>query len=172
MRKSIIGTLLLALAMLPAAGPALAGDGDGSGVTVTVLNDTKLYTQPQENDAYVKGTLSKGLTITVTNCGGTPFCTLNGPDGTVFVPAKNLDLSDILLPDPMNGGQPDDSPGDAGGVKQVKVLDDVDLYDVPGGEGTTSTFLEKGSMVGLIGCRDDGWCQVTNGWVWGEYLDH
>ena len=58
------------------------------------------------------------------------------------------------------------------------VTSDVDVYDVPGGEGTVTGILRGGATVDFAGCRDDNWCHVTgagvprgDGWVWGDFLD-
>lgn len=57
------------------------------------------------------------------------------------------------------------------------VISDVDVYDVPGGEGTVVGILRGTSVVDLLTCQADQWCQVSGaavpggtGWVWGEFL--
>lgn len=52
------------------------------------------------------------------------------------------------------------------------VTSDVDLYDVPGGDGSVIGMLRKGEVVGLAGnCPANDWCQVIDkGWAWGEFL--
>jgi hypothetical protein len=57
------------------------------------------------------------------------------------------------------------------------VTGDVDVYDVPGGNGNVIGMLTAGSQVGFAGCKADNWCHVTgngvpngDGWVWGDFL--
>ena len=47
---------------------------------------------------------------------------------------------------------------------------DVDIYDVPGGEGSVIGILRQNESVGLAGnCRPQDWCHVVGvGWVWGH----
>jgi hypothetical protein len=58
-------------------------------------------------------------------------------------------------------------------VKQVKVKEPVDVYDVPGGGGKVIGALADETTVGLLGCQQDHWCHVTGqnvpngiGWVY------
>jgi hypothetical protein len=61
---------------------------------------------------------------------------------------------------------------------------DVDVYDVPGGEGNVIGMLdfdEEGKLrrsVNMYSCRADNWCEIIytpgpngRGWVWGDFLD-
>jgi uncharacterized protein YraI len=50
------------------------------------------------------------------------------------------------------------------------VTADVDVYDVPGGNGNVIGTLRKGQQVQLAGsCNKNDWCQVVDqGWVWGN----
>jgi hypothetical protein len=67
-------------------------------------------------------------------------------------------------------GNGDPAPND-GAALTAKVNDDVDLYDEPGGVGQVIGVLSKGKAVTLVEkCRDDNWCHVTQGWVWGDFL--
>lgn len=50
------------------------------------------------------------------------------------------------------------------------VINDVDLYDQPGGKGRKISILRKGQKLSLTTCGADNWCQVTGGWVWGSFL--
>jgi hypothetical protein len=49
---------------------------------------------------------------------------------------------------------------------------DVDLYDVPGGDGNVIGILRDGEVVSLPRpCPPAEWCEVTGkGWVWGDFL--
>lgn len=53
----------------------------------------------------------------------------------------------------------------------VAVNNDVDLYDEPGGSGHVIGMLEGNTLIGLKRCRDDNWCEVDGGWVWGDFLN-
>jgi len=56
------------------------------------------------------------------------------------------------------------------------VTSDVDVYDVPGGNGNKIGILRSGRKVNLVGsCKPQDWCQVAGadvpsgkGWVWGN----
>lgn len=74
--------------------------------------------------------------------------------------------------------------GPPAGTRQARVNADVDVYDVPGGNGNvigTLDFDETGQFlrsVNLYSCKADNWCEIvyttgTNrrGWVWGDFLD-
>jgi hypothetical protein len=56
--------------------------------------------------------------------------------------------------------------------KTATVTGDVDIYDVPGGEGKVIGMLEGGEGQHVQAkCRDDSWCEVSGkGWVWGDFL--
>jgi len=61
--------------------------------------------------------------------------------------------------------------------KTATVTSDVDVYDVPGGNGTIIGTLRQGQQVPFNSCRSDNWCSVGfaagpggTGWVWGEFL--
>jgi hypothetical protein len=58
----------------------------------------------------------------------------------------------------------------AGGVGNV-IKADVDLYAEPGGVGKPIGMLTPADDVALVRCRDDNWCQVTGGWVWGDFVN-
>jgi hypothetical protein len=55
------------------------------------------------------------------------------------------------------------------------VTSDVDVYDVPGGDGNKTGILRSGRAVTVVGsCAKDDWCKVAEtgvpplaGWVWG-----
>lgn len=61
---------------------------------------------------------------------------------------------------------------------RAEVLDDVDVYDVPGGDGNVIDILRKGSNVfPRTPCPAADWCELTTsppgqsvGWVWGAFL--
>jgi hypothetical protein len=53
-----------------------------------------------------------------------------------------------------------DGGGQGGGQGIATVLQSVDVYDSPGGNGQKTGNLRKGSQVSLIGECNDGWCHV------------
>jgi hypothetical protein len=70
------------------------------------------------------------------------------------------------------------------GTQQMAVNGDVDVYDVPGGDGNVIGMLdfdEEGKFtrsVNMYSCTADNWCEITyttgpngRGWVWGDFLD-
>jgi hypothetical protein len=56
------------------------------------------------------------------------------------------------------------------------VTSDVDVYDIPGGNGKVTGILRGGNTVQLSGsCKPEDWCEVSGdaapggkGWVWGH----
>lgn len=54
--------------------------------------------------------------------------------------------------------------------RTTAIISDVDLYDVPGGVGRVMGILRQGQKYPLVGCRDDNWCQLSVGWVWGSFV--
>ncbi|MFZ3180588.1 MAG: CAP domain-containing protein, partial [Methylocystis silviterrae] len=50
------------------------------------------------------------------------------------------------------------------------IISDVDLYDVPGGNGRIIGVLRQGQTFPLIECRKDDWCKLSNGWVRGSFV--
>ena len=58
------------------------------------------------------------------------------------------------------------------------VISDVDIYDVPGGNGNRIGILRSGRQVKLVGtCKPNDWCDVVipelpggSGWVWDQFL--
>ena len=54
---------------------------------------------------------------------------------------------------------------------QFEITADVDLYDSPGGGGTTVGTLNGGDVYANVKCRADKWCQVPDkGCVWGDFV--
>jgi hypothetical protein len=60
---------------------------------------------------------------------------------------------------------------------KATVKSDVDVYDVPGGEGNVTGVLRTNDTVDFRGCQADNWCHVGgapvpngDGWVWGDFL--
>ena len=66
--------------------------------------------------------------------------------------------------------EPADDQGGGGG-NTARVNGDVDLYDEPGGDGNKIGVLREDDEVAVMNCREDQWCKVSGGWVWGEFLD-
>lgn len=80
-------------------------------------------------------------------------------------------------PEPQPQPQPEPEPEPAPVQPTATVISDVDVYDVPGGEGTVTGILRGTAVVDLLGCQADNWCQVSGaavpgggGWVWGDFL--
>lgn len=55
-------------------------------------------------------------------------------------------------------------------AETMAVVDDVDVYDEPGGGGEIIDMLRKGKNVDVYECREDNWCSTNEGWVWGDFL--
>lgn len=70
------------------------------------------------------------------------------------------------------GGDPADDPAtEDGAALTATVNSDVDLYDEPGGSGEVIGVMLEGEQVELVeACRDDNWCNIQQGWVWGDFL--
>lgn len=54
--------------------------------------------------------------------------------------------------------------------KTTAIISDVDLYDVPGGVGKVIGIMRRGQQYPLLQCKDDNWCQLSEGWVWGSFI--
>lgn len=86
-------------------------------------------------------------------------------------PVNNLPPVTNPEPDP----QPEPEPAPA--QPTATVTSDVDVYDIPGGEGSVIGILRGTAVVDLLRCQDDNWCLVSGaavpagaGWVWGDFL--
>jgi hypothetical protein len=112
---------------------------------------------------------------------------VNWPDGTPGQYVGTIDDNGIAHGYVLNGGAdwksdtpltctattPDAAPPPA---KATVVGEDVDVYDVPGGNGNVIGTLRVGNQVQLVGdCKPQDWCQVSGaavptgkGWVWGH----
>lgn len=165
MRKSTIGIVLSAAVML-AASTASAADNE----KLTITNEdgyVLIYDKPFGKGPPIDR--SHGLYITAITCQD-GWCTTRC-GGTTNTNLCYFQRSDVFGKDdaPAGGGGADN--GNGGGMRNVTVNDDVDLYDQPGGDGQIIGMLEKGQTIGMGQCSD-GWCQVAGGWVWGEFLNH
>ena len=99
-------------------------------------------------------------------------------DGDTFLDGYEVDVSNTnpLAANPAPAAQA--PPMAARNPHRAVVLDDVDLYDVPGGGGKVIDVLEKGSRVfPVTPCPAADWCELTTsppgtfvGWVWGSFL--
>ncbi len=105
------------------------------------------------------------------------------PAGQKCAPAPEVTLT-ATPGAPLGGGTP--APPPTPPPPGHTVLEDVELYDVPGGEGTVIGELKKGDAVTLNGpCPiqladpgdpNNGWCKVTDttlkltGAVWGDAI--
>jgi hypothetical protein len=52
----------------------------------------------------------------------------------------------------------------------VRATMDTDIYDAPQGN-YVRMFAVTDPPIELVGCRDDRWCQLVEGWVWGEHIE-
>ena len=62
-------------------------------------------------------------------------------------------------------------------AKTVKVSGDVEIYDVPGGDGKVIGTLRKDTQVEVLERKPDNWDHVASasmpggsGWVWGDFI--
>jgi hypothetical protein len=108
-------------------------------------------------------------------------CSLGGNMGTLWAceydpPGNfNADQPGVLnhnVPKPIQGFAAHIATGDHGFSPQRRtaIISDVDLYDVPGGVGRVIGVLRQKQTFPLVRCRDDDWCQLSNGWVWGSFI--
>jgi hypothetical protein len=88
-------------------------------------------------------------------------------------------LADDSTPAPAPAPAPAPPPAQAPpATKKATVSADVDLYDVPGGNGNVVGTLRQGQQVQLLERRADNWCHVSGttvaghdtGWAWGDYI--
>ncbi len=99
-------------------------------------------------------------------------------DGDGFSDNADIDPKDPKRPAPPVSAAPAAPPMEAPNPFRGVVLDDVDVYDVPGGSGNITGILRKGSFVfPRTPCPAADWCELTTsppgqsvGWVWGEFL--
>ena len=105
--------------------------------------------------------------------------TLRACPGAISSSDRPITIKSIgkAKPPPPEAPAPEAPPAPPAGldIAIATVTGDVDVYDVPGGEGTVIGMLPEGAQVSAE-CRDDRWCAVTGdvpngkGWVWGEFL--
>jgi hypothetical protein len=107
-------------------------------------------------------------------------CQLGGNAGTLWAceydpPGNfNADQPGVLernVPKPIQGfAGHSASPGGFTPQNRTAIISDVDLYDVPGGDGRIIGVLRQSQTFPFIGCREDDWCHLSNGWVWGSFV--
>lgn len=98
----------------------------------------------------------------------------DGTDDNADIDPKDPNRPAKPAPAPAPAAPPMAAPNPFRGV----VLDDVDVYDVPGGGGNVTGILRKGSYVfPRTPCPAADWCELTTsppgqsvGWVWGSLL--
>lgn len=156
------------------AGGQLSGtvvsDRGADGMTGTVIGRAVSFT------TYQGGEMAAKYFAVITDDGGIAgksFDPNNLADRTSWSTEQlatclTADLGPGTVPTDPNS-PPDDTP-DA--PRMVTVISDVDLYDLPGGTGTIIGMLAEGESVPLLACREDQWCEIDRGWVWGEFLEH
>lgn len=55
--------------------------------------------------------------------------------------------------------------------RTATITDDVDVYAQPGGVGSPSRMLPRGTSVTVVQRRSDNWVQLLDvGWVWGDFV--
>lgn len=101
-------------------------------------------------------------------------------DGDTYLDGFEVDVSNTnpLVANPPPAGQAPAPPVAAPNPFRAEVLDDVDVYDIPGGDGKVISVLRKGSRVFPVKpCPADDWCELTTsppgqsvGWVFGSFL--
>jgi SH3-like domain-containing protein len=119
----------------------------------------------QPGDAEPIATIHHGIRFDLTGCRDDGWCSVVKGDQQGWV-RRDTFRSDDVAEEPM---EPETNNDDQ---VMATVNGDVDLYDVPGGVGTVIGMLEKDSTHTLLQCKSDNWCQVEEGWVWGDFLDH
>ncbi len=156
----IVRKLAANIAIASVATTLAVGTAAAAGPTdVRVLTDAPYYDVASMQGMRL-GTLEAGRVVAIWDC-PSGWCQISGG----YVRAEYLDLAALPDGDPRNPGN-----AGGGGFRNVTVNGDVDLYDQPGGNGNIVGMLAMGQTIGMGQCID-GWCQVTGGWVWGEFLD-
>ena len=69
-----------------------------------------------------------------------------------------------------DGEDGDDGDGHQGGQTAAASVP-TDIYDKPGGVGDVIGILFPKAGKRPIECRDDQWCKIPEGWVWGGDMD-
>jgi hypothetical protein len=75
-------------------------------------------------------------------------------------------------PEPVVSPQPPTNPPPPP-TPTATVTSDVDLYDVPGGNGNIIGMLRQGQVIKVVkACPSDDWCDLTDpkGSAWGSFL--
>lgn len=153
----------------PALGPG--GVGPGGARLVMVNADVDLYDVPG-GVGRVIGILRRGEDVPLAGCRDDKWCEI-AARGWVWGEFLDAGVNPVAVaPAPLAAPPMAPAPvGGPGGVRQVMVTADVDLYDVPGGVGRVIGIVRGGENVPLAGCREDQWCEIAaRGWVWGEFL--
>jgi hypothetical protein len=88
-----------------------------------------------------------------TSGGFTVEIPLPGKNKKVVITTPGLDLGKILKSDNKSAAAP------------------TDIYDEPGGEGNVIGTLFPDDGPKPVQCRDDQWCRIPEGWVWGGDLN-
>jgi hypothetical protein len=93
-------------------------------------------------------------------------------------PPQNPLLSEPATEVPNRRVVPPAAPPGPAGAQVATVTSDVDVYDVPGGNGNKIGVLRSGRQVPLVGsCKPNDWCDVVipelpggSGWMWDQFL--
>jgi hypothetical protein len=116
--------------------------------------------------------VATGTTVDQTNPGSTS--TWHSTGGLACVASPTAPAPPPSAPPPPPASTPPPAPAWRPPIRpantQATVTADVDVYDVPGGNGNVIGTLRKGQQVQLAGsCNKNDWCQVVDqGWVWGN----
>jgi len=192
----VLVSALLAGSLLFAAPATAVPDSDSDGLTDVQETDT-YNTNPNvkdtDGDVLSDGVeVDRGLNPTNPDTDGDKLADgeenrlgtnplVQDTDGDTFLDGYEVDVSNTnpLAANPAPAAQAPAQPASDGrNPFRAVVLDDVDLYDAPGGGGNIIDVLTKGSRVfPRTPCPAADWCELTTsppgvfvGWVWGSFL--
>jgi hypothetical protein len=168
-------------------GPVSGGiQGDKLDFTVRWDNDLPRsighYTGSVGSDGFAHGDTQDQLSpasalwdSTVALVCTTPVASAPAP---AVAPPQNPLLSEPATEVPNRRVVPPAAPAGPATPPVATVSSDVDVYDVPGGNGNKIGVLRTGRQVPLVGtCKPNDWCDVVipelpggSGWVWDQFL--
>ncbi|WP_319455684.1 MULTISPECIES: hypothetical protein [unclassified Mycobacterium] len=192
---AILAGGLLSGSLLFAAPASAIPDSDSDGLTDVQENDT-YKTNPNvkdtDGDVLSDGVeVDRGLNPLSADTDGDKLADgeenrlktnplVQDTDGDTFLDGYEVDVSNTnpLVANPAPAAQAPAPPALTPNPFRAEVLDDVDVYDVPGGDGNVIRILTKGSRVFPVKpCPAADWCELTTsppgqsvGWVWGAFL--
>ena len=181
---ALAGALIAGALLLPAPASA-APDPDQDGLPTS--DEVAIGTDPYRYDTDMDG-LSDFQEVTQFSTDPKKADTDEDGvnDGTERDRKTDPRVSDLPRPEqPPAQPAEDDFGPEAGppGTRSVRVNADVDVYDIPGGEGKIIDVIDvpEGNLqrfIFMYRCREDNWCEIAWGtgpngraWVWGAFLD-